>query len=203
MGVLQLFLCLVILGHFIVVPALNEEQNNLFSSDFPGFWDNVLGFPIRRSFDFSNDGVFSTWRTQVPDGSMLATLPLYVNVPTVQVSCDEFRLNVLVSKRLGAVTLREEELQLGNGCSSNKQFPNHFVFTYNLDQCGTTLVVQKGLEVYVNSLHFSPRRPVNSWWPTPFMVHISCMPMRCFSVTQPCMCLKVNAKGGGVLSHQV
>ncbi|KAJ4939276.1 hypothetical protein JOQ06_028732 [Pogonophryne albipinna] len=62
-------------------------------------------------------------------------------VPRVEVFCDESKLTLLVDKRFNGVVLTGEELQLGGGCYSNGELPNQFVFTYSLDECGTTPVL--------------------------------------------------------------
>lgn len=79
----------------------------------------------------------------MPDFHMLADLPPIMNVPKVEVFCDESKLTLLVDKMSNGVPLAAEEIQLGDGCFSNRDLPSQFVFTYGLDECGTTPVVSR------------------------------------------------------------
>ncbi|KAM7376503.1 hypothetical protein PAMP_006231 [Pampus punctatissimus] len=170
MGTMEMFLCLFV-GHFILVHSAIEA--------FPGFFENIFRFPFEQNFDFSPyDTIFSSWRTSTPDFHMLAELPPIVKVPKVQVSCDESQLTLLVDKKLDGVTLFGEDIQLGDGCYSNRELPNQFVFTYSFDQCGTTHSMQNGWKIFSNFLHLNLQKPPSAWWLTPLTVHISCMPKR-------------------------
>lgn len=137
MGTVEILLCIFV-GHFIPVHSA-IEQDAAFSQAFPGFFENILRFPFERNFDFTPyDTIFSSWQTRTPDFHMLAELPPIMKVPKVQISCDESQLTLLVDKRFNGVTLSGDEVQLGDGCYSNRELPNQFVFTYSFDQCGTT-----------------------------------------------------------------
>lgn len=141
MGAIELFLC-VFVGHFTAVHSVMNEQDATFTQDFPGLVENLIPFPFKRNFDFTPyDTIFSSWRTRSPDFHMLGDLPPIMNIPKVEVFCDESNLTVLVGKRSNSVMLTGEEIQLGGGCYSNRELPNQFVFTYSLDECGTTRVV--------------------------------------------------------------
>lgn len=141
MGTIELFLCLF-LGHFIAVQSVINEQDATFPRDFPGFFGNMMPRPFKRNFGFAPyDTIFSSWRTRSPDFHMLADFPPIMNVPRVEVFCDEAKLTLLVDKRFGGVVLTGKEMQLGEGCYSNSELPNQFVFTYSLDECGTVRVV--------------------------------------------------------------
>lgn len=141
MGAIEIFLC-VFAGHFIAVHSVMNEQDVAFTQDFPGLVENLIPFPFRRNFDFTPyDTIFSSWRTRSPDFHMLGDLPPIMNIPKVEVFCDESNLTVLVGKRSNGVMLTGEEMQLGDGCYSNRELPNQFVFIYGLDECGTTRVV--------------------------------------------------------------
>ncbi|XP_059209406.1 zona pellucida protein C [Centropristis striata] len=111
---------------------------------------------------------------------MLADLPPMMIVPKVEVSCDESKLTLLVDKRANNLVLTGEEIQLGNGCYSNRELPNQFVFTYGLDECGTTPVKQNGLLMFTNSLHLNLKKPLPNWWQTLPTVHISCIPKKSY-----------------------
>nr|XP_046268476.1 zona pellucida protein C [Scatophagus argus] len=184
MGATEIFLCLFV-GHFIAVQSLINEQDDIFPRDFPGFFENIVPFPFKRSYDFTPyDTIFSSWRSRVPDFHMLAELPPIPNVPKVMVFCDEYKLTLLVNKRSNGVTLTGEEIQLGDGCYSNRELPNQFAFIYSLDECGTTRVMQSGLEMFTNSLYLNLKNPPPNWWPMPSTVHISCMPKRSYASTK-------------------
>ncbi|TNN83121.1 hypothetical protein EYF80_006728 [Liparis tanakae] len=119
------------------------------------------------NFDFTPpDTVFSSWRSWSPDLHKLPYLPPIPIVPRVDVFCDESKLTVLVDKSANGLSLTGEEMQLGDGCYSNKELPNQFVFTYSLDECGTTPVRQNGLVMFTNSLHLNLRMPPTTWWQT-------------------------------------
>lgn len=138
MGTAKILLCLFV-GHFIPVHSL-IQQDAAFPPAFPGFFGNVVRLPFKRNFDFPlSDNMFSPWPTWFPDFHMLA--PPMISVPTVQISCDGSQLTLLVDKRFNDVILNEEDIHLGDGCNSNQELPNQFVFTYNFDQCGTTHLV--------------------------------------------------------------
>lgn len=141
MGKTELFLCIFV-GCLFTVQSVTGQQDALFPQDFPGVFENGMPFPLEAKFDFTPyDTIFSSWRTQTPDYHMLAELPPIINAPRVQVFCDESKLTLLVDKKFSSVALTGEEVQLGDGCYSNRQLPNHFVFSYSFDQCGTTHVV--------------------------------------------------------------
>ncbi|GLD56235.1 zona pellucida sperm-binding protein 3-like protein [Lates japonicus] len=103
-----------------------------------------------------------------------------MNVPRVQVFCDESRLTVLVDKKSYGVTLTGEEIQLGDGCYSNGERPNQFVFTYGVDECGTAQEMLNGLKMFTNTLHLNLKKPPPNWWQTPSTVHVSCFPKRSY-----------------------
>lgn len=132
MGARGLFLC-VCVGHFVAV----------FSNDVPEYVDNLESFPLGNRLDFAPyDTVFSSLRSWSPDFHRLVDLPPAGIVPKVQVLCDETKLTVLVDKSTNDFLLSGEEIQLGHGCYSNGDLPEHFVFTYSFDQCGTNYVVR-------------------------------------------------------------
>lgn len=142
MGTMELFLCLFV-ARFIAVQSVILEQEAVFPQDFPGFFENLIRFPFKRHFDFPPyDTIFSSWRTPTtPDFHMLGELPDIMDIPEVQVFCDESKLTVLVEKRSSSDVLAGEEMWLGAGCHSNGELPNRFVFSYSLEECGTTHVV--------------------------------------------------------------
>lgn len=141
MGTMEIFLCFF-LCHFIAAQPVIKRQDASFFQGFPRFFDKIRPPPFERNFDFTPyDTIFSSWRTQSPDFHMLADLPPIMIVPRVQVFCDESKLTLLVDKQSNGVALTAEEIQLGDGCSSNRELPNQYVFTYSLDECGTTHMV--------------------------------------------------------------
>lgn len=143
MGTIELFLCIFV-GQFITVQSVDllKEQDVTFPQDFHGFFGNIVPFPFKRNFDFTPfDTIFSSWRNQAPDFHMLSEFPSIMSFPRVEVSCDESKLTVLVDKRSYGLLLTGEEIQLGDGCYSNRELPNQFIFTYSLDECGTKRAV--------------------------------------------------------------
>ncbi|XP_042356330.1 zona pellucida protein C isoform X2 [Plectropomus leopardus] len=190
MGTIEIFLC-VFLGRIIAAQSVIKKQEGTFFQDVPGFFDNVITpfgpfdnmrpFTFERNFDFTPyDPIFSSWQTPSPDFHMLADFSPMVIVPRVEVFCDQSKLTVLVDKRSNDVVLTGDELQLGDGCYSNRELPNRFVFTYGLDECGTTSQMQKGLVRFTNTLHLNLKKMPSTWWPTPSTVHISCTPKRSY-----------------------
>ncbi|KAK2826285.1 hypothetical protein Q5P01_020499 [Channa striata] len=176
MGKLGLFVCILV-GQLVIVQS--KEQDVVFSQVFQGFSENLMPLPLEANFDFTPyDTIFSSWSSQTPDFHLLAESPFVVVVPTVQVFCDESKLILLVDKSSDGVILTKEEIRLGDSCYSNRELPNHFVFTYPLDQCGTTHVMQSGVKIFTNSLHMNLSQPSPGWWQTPSTVHISCIPER-------------------------
>ncbi|XP_035529329.1 zona pellucida protein C [Morone saxatilis] len=181
MGTIEIVLC-VFVGHFVAVQSVMSEQDARYPQHFPGFFDNIMPFPFKRHFDFPPyDTIFSSWRTQAPDFHMLAEFPPLMGLPQVEVFCDESKLTLLVDKRSSGVMLTREEIQLGNGCYSNRELPNQFVFTYGLDECGTTRVMQNGLAMFTNSLHVNFKKPPSTGWQAPSTVYISCIPKRSYA----------------------
>ncbi|XP_041828006.1 zona pellucida protein C [Melanotaenia boesemani] len=177
MGTIHQVLC-IFLGRFIAAISLGYEDA-MFPHDFESFLENDKLFPFERNIDFLPfDNIFSSWRTWAPDFSMLAEFPPTMNVPRVQVFCDESKLTLLVDKKSSGLTLTKEEMQLGNGCYSNKELPNQFAFVYDLDQCGTTLVLQNGLQAFTNSLHLNLKKTTPTWWQALTTVYIYCIPKR-------------------------
>lgn len=183
-----------------------KEQDDAFPREFPGFFDYISPFPFKRNFDFTPyDTIFSSWRTRIPDFHMLSEFPPIMHVPNVEVFCDVSELTLRVDKRLNGVILSAEEIQLGDGCYSNRVLPHQFVFVYRLDECGTAhvvswpksylfplhvflttflrldflLQVQNGLETFTNTIYLNLKKPLPNWWQTPSPVHISCTPKRC------------------------
>lgn len=141
MGTVGIFLCIVF-GCFISAQSLMNGQDARFPHRFPHFFENLIPFPFKRNFDFPPyDTIFTSWRTRGPDFHMLSQLPPVMDVPNVEVLCDESKLTVLVGKTFDSVALTGEDLQLGHGCYSNTELPHQFVFTYSLEECGTTRVV--------------------------------------------------------------
>lgn len=141
MGIIELGLCIFV-GQFVAVQSVIKAQDGAFAQNSPSFFENLMRFPFERNFDFTPyDTIFSSWRTRTPDFHMLAELPPVMKVPRIQVFCDESQLTVLVDKRSDGVMLTVEEMQLGDGCYSNREQPNQFVFTYSVNECGTSHVV--------------------------------------------------------------
>ncbi|XP_012717571.2 zona pellucida protein C isoform X1 [Fundulus heteroclitus] len=177
MGTVQQVLWSVLWG-VIAVQSFQRPEDAMFPQDFPGPFDNNWLFPFEGNLDFPPlDTIFSSWQKWSPDFHMLAEFPPTMNLPRVQVSCDETKLTLLVDKKAFGLTLTAEDIQLGNGCYSNKEEPSHLVFDYNLDQCGTTPVLQNGLQAFTNSLHLNLRTPATPWQTLP-TIHISCIPKR-------------------------
>ena len=142
MGLVGTFVCILV-GHLVSVRSgiINRHDATL-SGDFPGFLDGFEPLSFERNFDFSPyDTIFSSWQPGGPDFHMLDDLLPILNVPRVQVFCDQSQLTVLVDKRSNGAMLTAEEIHLGDGCYSNRERPNQFVFTYSVDECGTTLAV--------------------------------------------------------------
>ncbi|KAK0153905.1 Zona pellucida sperm-binding protein 3 [Merluccius polli] len=136
------------------------------------------GFPFPSELDFQDpyDTLFSSWQTSRPDFHMLTELPPFMSVPHIQVLCNRSRLTLLVDKAYSGVPLNGDDLRLGDGCHVNGDLENQFVLTYDLNQCGTSRVVQRGLEIFSNFLHVNSRRSVFNWWPSPFTLPLSCTP---------------------------
>ncbi|XP_061700787.1 zona pellucida protein C [Syngnathoides biaculeatus] len=133
--------------------------------------------PYEMGNDFIFNTIFNPWRARIPEFGMFAMRSLVMKVPAVQVYCDESELTLFVDKRMGAATLNREDIQLGDGCYSNSELAGQLMFTYGHDQCGTRHEVQNGLDVFSNSLHFSPRKVLNMK-PIHSDVHVSCIPNR-------------------------
>ncbi|XP_032356181.1 zona pellucida protein C isoform X2 [Etheostoma spectabile] len=181
MGTMGILLCLF-LGHLVAAQSFIKKQDAPNFQNVPKFFNNNGPLLFERNFDYTPfDSIFRSWGTRIPDFYMLAESPPIVIVPRVEVFCDESKLTLLVDKRSNDGMLTGEELQLGNGCSSNKELPNQFVFTYSLDECGTTPVIENGLVMFTNSLHLNLNKPPPTWWQTPSTVHISCIPKRSYS----------------------
>lgn len=106
-----------------------------------GIFDNVFPFPPEIDFRFPFDTIFSSWQSSRPDFHMLAELPPLMSVPRVQVLCNRSQLKLLVDKAYGGVRLNGDDLQFGDGCNVNGDLENQFVFTYDLNQCGTSRAV--------------------------------------------------------------
>ncbi|XP_062253661.1 zona pellucida protein C [Platichthys flesus] len=181
MGLVGTFFCIFV-GHLVSVHSMiiNRPDATL-SWDFPGLPDDLEPLSFERNFDFSPfNTIFSSWQTRGPDFHMLADLPPILNVPRVQVFCDQSQLTVLVDKRSYGAMLTVEEIQLGDGCLSNRERPNQFVFIYSVDKCGTTLAMHNGLVMFTNAIHVNLKKPLAPWWQTPSTVHVSCIPNRSY-----------------------
>lgn len=140
MGTTQISLC-VFLGCVIAVQSV-LYHNGRFTQDVVGVYENRVPFSFGRNFDFTPQStIFSSWRSWTPDFHRLAGLSPFLNVPRVQVYCDASTLTVLVDKSVSGLKLTGEEIQLGNGCFSNGELANEFVFTYGFGECGTTPMV--------------------------------------------------------------
>lgn len=141
MGIPEIFLCILV-GHCVVAQPVIKQQDDVLFQNFPGFFDKLMSFPFERNFDVTPyDTIFSSWRTWAPDFHMLADMAPTMNIPRIQVFCDESQLTVLIDKRSYGVLLTAEEIQLGHGCYSNREEPNQLVFTYSVNECGTARVV--------------------------------------------------------------
>lgn len=142
MGIPEIFLCIFV-GHCVVAqPVIKEQDDRMFFQNLPGFFDNLMSPEFERNFDEKPyDTIFSSWRTWAPDFHMLADMAPIMNIPRIQVFCDESQLTVLIDKRSYGLVLTAEEIQLGHGCYSNGEQPNQLVFTYSFNECGTTRVV--------------------------------------------------------------
>lgn len=138
MGTAQISFC-VFLGCVIAVQSV-VYHNGRFTQDVVGVYENRVPFSFGRNFDFTPQ-LFSSWRSWTPDFHRLAGLSPFLNVPRVQVYCDTSTLTLLVDKSVSGLKLTGEEIQLGNGCFSNGELANEFVFTYGFDECGTTPMV--------------------------------------------------------------
>lgn len=229
MGAISIFLCIFV-GCFIAVRSVTTDQDAPFPQDFPGFFEILRPVPFGRNFDFAPyDTIFSSWQNRAPDFHMLGELPPIMNIPKIEVFCDESKLTVMVGKKTNSVLLTTEQIQLGDGCHSNGELQNLFVFTYGLDECGTTRVVsrpnsllnfssicsfetrislqmQNGLERFTNSLHMSPEKPPSSQWRTPSRVHISCALRRLLSYQNLLLLVRIkhdHPKGGIFSGHMV
>ncbi|XP_054470138.1 zona pellucida sperm-binding protein 3-like [Anoplopoma fimbria] len=171
MGEIEIFLCLI-LGHYITAQSVIKNQDATFFHDVPGFIDGIVPLPFERNFDLPSHG---------PAFHMLSELPPIPFVPRVEVFCDESKITILVDKRSSnGFLLTGEEIQFGDGCYSNRELPNQFVFTYSLDECGTTPVMQNGFVRFTNSLYLNLKTTPTTWWPAPPTVHISCLPKRSY-----------------------
>ncbi|XP_005922383.1 zona pellucida protein C [Haplochromis burtoni] len=177
MGTTQISLC-VFLGCVIAVQSV-LYHNGRFTQDVVGVYENRVPFSFGRNFDFTPQGpIFSSWQSWTPDFHRLAGLSPFLNVPRVQVYCDASTLTVLVDKSVSGLKLTGEEIQLGNGCFSNGELANEFVFTYGFAECGTTPMVEDDLEVFTNTLFLNLRRISPTWWETPSAVHVFCVAKR-------------------------
>lgn len=127
----------VLVGCSVAAEPTVQVEDSAFSREFPRLFQDIGPLPIQRDFV----PVFSSWPVQISDFHLLEDWPPVPRVPRVEVSCDGSKLNVLVWKDLGRVPLTAEEVQLGDGCYSTAELPHHLVFTYNLDECGTSYVV--------------------------------------------------------------
>ncbi|XP_034433043.1 zona pellucida sperm-binding protein 3-like [Hippoglossus hippoglossus] len=175
------YVCIFVGQLVSVHSGIINRHDATLSQNFPGFLDDLEPLSFERDFGFSPyDPIFSSWRTRGRDFHMLADLPPILNVPRVQVFCDQSQLTVLVDKRSNGAMLTAEEIQLGDGCSSNRERPNQFVFTYSVDECGTTLAMHNGLVMFVNTIHINLKKPLAPWWQTPSTVQVSCFPKRSY-----------------------
>lgn len=139
-----ILLCIFV-GHFVAAQSAVNNWDATFPQEFPEFpefFDNLIPSPFKRNFAFTPyDTIFSSWQTRTPDFHMLGEWPSILNVPRVEVFCDESRLTVRVGKTFNGAMMTGEEMQLGDGCYRNRELPNQFVFIYSLDECGTSRVV--------------------------------------------------------------
>ncbi|CAG5866301.1 unnamed protein product [Menidia menidia] len=167
------------LGHFFAANCFVEYEDAMYPDDYEVFLENDGLFPFETEFDFPPfDTIFSSWQTLIPDIRRLAEFPPIMNVPRVQVSCDESKLTLLVDKKSFGRMLTKEELLLGDDCYSNKELPNQFVFVYDFDQCGTTSTPHNGLQAFTNSLHVNLKKSLPTLSQTPPAVHVFCIPKR-------------------------
>ncbi|XP_047467330.1 zona pellucida protein C [Mugil cephalus] len=177
MGAIHILLCLV-LAHSIVAGSAIRYLDAVVSQDFARFFEHMRP-PNERNFDLVPfDTIFSSWGSRAPDFHLLGELPPIMTVPKVKVFCDDSKMTLLVDKRTNGLTLTGEEIQLGNGCYSNRELPDQLIFDYGFDQCGTTREVQNGLERFTNSLHLNLKQTLPTWWQTFSTIYISCVPKR-------------------------
>lgn len=138
MGLLEICLCLIFVT-FLPVKSNVDERIAKISGGFIG---NILPLQAEGDYYIPYDTIFSSWLTETPNFHMLGELPPHMKFPKVQVFCNRSQLTLLVDKRFHGVLLKEEELQLGDGCYSNGHLENQLVFTYDFVQCGTNHVVR-------------------------------------------------------------
>ncbi|KAM4543224.1 zona pellucida protein C [Odontesthes bonariensis] len=184
MGTIQQVLC-IFLVHFIAVNSFMGYEDDMFPLDFGGFFETDGPFPFEPNFDFLPfDDDFSSWKTWIPDTHMFAEFPPIMDIPKVQVSCDESKLTLMVDKKAFGLMLTRENMQLGDGCYSNKELPNQFVFSYDFNQCGTTLVLHEGLQAFTNSLHLSLKKTLPTQRQAPSSIHVFCTPKRSYDILE-------------------
>lgn len=136
----------VFVGCLVAAQSVVHVEDSAFSQEFPLLFEGVAPLQFERDFvPIPNDAIFSSWPMQISDFRLLEDWPPIPRVPRVEVSCDHSKLRVLVWKDLGGVTLTAEEVQLGDGCYRTSELANQLVFTYNLDECGTSYVVSRGV----------------------------------------------------------
>lgn len=132
----------VFVGCFVAAQSMVHIEDSTFPREFPSPFEGVAPLPFQSNFvPIPNHVIFSSWPMLSSDLRMPEEWPSIPDVPRVEVSCDDSRLTVLVWKDLGGVTLTAEDVQLGDGCYRTAELPNQLVFSYNLDECGTTHVV--------------------------------------------------------------
>lgn len=129
----------VFVGCFAAAQSMLHTEESTFPREFPSLFEGVASFPFESNFvPIPHDAVFSSWPMQISDFLLLEDWPPFPNVPKVEVSCNDSMLTVLVWKDLGGVTLTAEEVQLGDCCYRTAELPNQLVFSYNLEECGTS-----------------------------------------------------------------
>lgn len=136
----------ILLGVFVwcnvAAQSMAHNEDSAFSRVFPSLFEDAAPFQFKNDFvPYLHDLTFSSWPTQISEFRMLEDWPPIPRVPRVEVSCDNSRLTVLVWKDLSGVTLTADEVQLGDGCYRTAELPNQLVFSYNVDECGTSHVV--------------------------------------------------------------
>lgn len=132
----------VFVGCFVAAQSTVHAEDSALPFDFASLFEGAQRFVLRKDFEsVPHAAVFSSWPTQISDFRLLEDWPPIASVPEVEVSCDDSKLTVLVWKDLGGAILTAEEVQLGDGCYTTAELPNQLVFSYNLDECGTSHVV--------------------------------------------------------------
>lgn len=132
----------VFVGFFVAAQSVAHVEDSAVSQEFSSLSEGVAPFAVKKHFaPIPIDAIFSSWPMPSAHFRLLDDWPPIPIVPRVEVSCDHSKLQVLVWKDFAGVTLTAEQVQLGDGCYRTSELPTQLVFSYRLDECGTSYVV--------------------------------------------------------------